>query len=62
MLIVLQQPTFRQPFRRHHEPRQPEALVVQAEADQQAVSSLRIYHMRRSETLKKVALSRTHRC
>ena len=37
-LTSAQQPSIRQPFRQHHEPRQPEALLIQAEADQQAVS------------------------
>lgn len=38
LLTCAQQPSIRQPFGQHHEPCQPEALVLQAEADQQAVS------------------------
>lgn len=37
-LTSAQQPSIRQPFGQHHEPCQPEALLLQAEADQQAVS------------------------
>lgn len=38
LLTCAQQPFIRQPFGQHHEPCQPEALLLQAEADQQAVS------------------------
>lgn len=37
ILISAQQSSLRQPFRRHHEPGQPEIVFFQAEADQQAV-------------------------
>lgn len=37
-LTCAQQPSIRQPVGQHHEPCQPEALLLQAEADQQAVS------------------------